>query len=168
MKSLKNCSNGEPGGNSGISGRPPGPPLARASIREEEETFTTAGSSRAARSAKLAGPACIGPGDGTADAGGVVVGATGAVEATGAPPGAAQAPAGAATASASRRAVEGRRLKCEESMVDIPTKRPTMRPSIWSGPPQRATDAAPDRVIPQAIPNEVPAYGAAGTGGEAR
>src|SRR5271166_3261094 len=50
MKSLKNCSKGEPGGNIGKSG--PGPPL-RAVIVAEDDTLTTAGSSFAARSAKL-------------------------------------------------------------------------------------------------------------------
>ena len=50
-KSLKNCSNGEPGGNIGISG--PQPP--RACTEVEDETLTTAGSSCSARSAKLSG-----------------------------------------------------------------------------------------------------------------
>ena len=53
-KSLKNCSNGEPGGNSGISGPAPGAP-ARACAAWVDEMFTTAGSSFAARSAKLSG-----------------------------------------------------------------------------------------------------------------
>ena len=55
-KSLKNCSNGEPGGNIGISGPAPGP--ARHSSRVMvwvDDTLTTAGSSLAARSAKLSG-----------------------------------------------------------------------------------------------------------------
>ena len=53
-KSLKNCSNGEPGGNIGISGPAPGPP-ARACAAWVDEMLTTAGSSLAARSAKLSG-----------------------------------------------------------------------------------------------------------------
>jgi hypothetical protein len=53
-KSLKNCSNGDPGGNIGISGPAPGPP-ARACIAWVDEMFTTAGNSFAARSAKLSG-----------------------------------------------------------------------------------------------------------------
>ncbi len=55
-KSLKNCSNGEPGGNSGTSGPGPGPgEPARACTAWVDEMFTTAGSSFAARSAKLSG-----------------------------------------------------------------------------------------------------------------
>ena len=53
-KSLKNCSNGEPGGNIGISGPAPGPPLCAVTVWWRT-TFTTAGSSFAARSAKLSG-----------------------------------------------------------------------------------------------------------------
>ncbi len=47
---MKNCSNGEPGGKIGISG-----PLLFAEIVWLDETFTTAGKRRAARSAKLSG-----------------------------------------------------------------------------------------------------------------
>ena len=49
MKSLKNCSNGEPGGNIGMSG----PAVVFTSV--VEDMLTTAGSSFAARSAKLSG-----------------------------------------------------------------------------------------------------------------
>ncbi len=55
-KSLKNCSNGEPGGNSGTSGPGLGTP-ARACTAWVDEMFTTAGRSFAARSAKLSGAA---------------------------------------------------------------------------------------------------------------
>ena len=54
-KSLKNCSNGEPGGNSGISGPWPGFPARAWAAAWVDEMFTTAGSSLAARSAKLSG-----------------------------------------------------------------------------------------------------------------
>src|ERR1700761_8626807 len=54
-KSLKNCSNGDPGGNIGISGPAPGPGTFLAVIVWVDETFTTAGNSLAARSAKLSG-----------------------------------------------------------------------------------------------------------------
>ena len=50
MKSLKNCSNGEPGRHIGMSG-----PAAADFTSAVEEMLTTAGSSFAARSAKLSG-----------------------------------------------------------------------------------------------------------------
>src|ERR1700733_1319601 len=53
-KSLKNCSNGDPGGNMGISGPTPGPPFFAVMVWVDD-TLTTAGSSLAARSAKLSG-----------------------------------------------------------------------------------------------------------------
>ena len=52
-KSLKNCSNGEPGGNTGTSGPGRSPP--RTCTEVLEEILTTDGNSLAARSAKLSG-----------------------------------------------------------------------------------------------------------------
>src|ERR1700722_6133372 len=54
-KSLKNCSNGDPGGNIGISGPvPPGGPFLVVMVWLDD-TLTTAGSNLAASSAKLSG-----------------------------------------------------------------------------------------------------------------
>ena len=75
-KSLKNSSNGEPGGNCGICGCWSG--ALCAAIVVEEEMLTTAGSSLAARSAKLAGASLASAG--AAAANGSAAGSASAVE----------------------------------------------------------------------------------------